>query len=102
LVPWFFLIAVLVLEPLWRESECSLDQRQGSVFGYTWLGLAGRLLVVLSIILNGIGAISWHANLAQPIVDADDNIKNAWDFRHSPPAVALREVTANVKNHNPL
>jgi hypothetical protein len=83
LVPWFALLAVLAFEARlqWRAANPARD----SVFRIRTESSFAVLLLVCSVTLNGIGALSidaWWWNVRPTNIDHD--LSRLWDWRHPP------------------
>jgi hypothetical protein len=81
LVPWFALLGMLAVEARlrWRENNPAQD----SLFRVRTEWSFAMLLLVCSVTLNGIGAISldaWRWNALPTNVDQDSS--RVWDWRH--------------------
>ena len=80
LVPWFVLVAVLAIRGMlvWRERQRSDSAAR------VWLverSLA-TVLLVLSVAINGIGAISTRAWSWNSIGDIDHDPQKVWDWKY--------------------
>jgi hypothetical protein len=81
LVPWVALLAILGVEGRlhWREENRARDSAvRGSTEAF-----AAALLLVLSVALNGVAAVSpsvWWWNVRPTNIDQD--VKRLWDWRH--------------------
>ena len=72
-IPWIALLAVLGLDALRRVGESNIRA----------LVIAGSLLLSLSIVINGVGAISHRAWAWNTYGDIDHDPKKVWNLRHS-------------------
>jgi len=95
LVPWFALLGILAIEARlqWRKKNPTQD----SVLRARTEWSFAALLLVCSITLNGIGAISRDAlawNVRPTNIDQDGS--RLWDWRHPPFLGVPRDTTARA------